>query len=413
RILIRRGAGIDSQVSNPAARPKAPGSLGPKVFKLDQIPSPQGTSVKFAESSTQTIIRAAYRQVFGRDVYAGQELKVAEIRLENGDICLRDFIRALAKSEAFRKTYWSSLYVMKAVEYIHRRLLGRPTYGRQETNAYFDICAKQGFYALVDMLIDSSEYTESFGDDTVPYERYVTPAGQSQRSFRSGTVGATGVKPVAKPAVPRFVELGTAGAERGDIEVTKRVGQGVNLRRVQSKIFKLTSLYDKANIKLITQAAYRQIFERDISPYVVKTEFTSLESKLGNGEINMKEFIEGLGCSDLYQREFYAPYPNTKVIELGTKHFLGRAPLNQLEIRKYNQILATQGIRGFIQTMVETPEYAEFFGEDTVPYRRFPTLPAANFPNTERLYQQLTRQSDDVVVPSFAPSVSAVASIDT
>ncbi|NEQ48569.1 MAG: photosystem I reaction center subunit X [Leptolyngbya sp. SIO3F4] len=413
RILIRRGAGIDSQVSNPGARPKAPGSLGPKVFKLDQIPAGSGDSVKFAESSTQTIIRAAYRQVFGRDVYAGQELKSAENRLENGDICIRDFVRAIAKSEAFRKTYWSSLYVMKAVEYIHRRLLGRPTYGRQETNKYFDICAKQGFYALVDTLIDSAEYNSSFGDDTIPYERYVTPAGQSLRSFRAGTVGATGIKPVNKPTVPRFVELGAVKTSRGDIEVGQRVGQGVNVRRVQSKIFKLTSLFDKANIKLVTQAAYRQIFERDISPYVIKAEFTSLESQLSNGEISMKEFIEGLGCSELYQKEFYAPYPNTKVIELGTKHFLGRAPLNQIEIRKYNQILATQGIRGFIQTMVETPEYAEFFGEDTVPYRRFPTLPAANFPNTERLYQQLTRQNDDVVVPSFTPSVSATASIDT
>ena len=413
RILIRRGAGIESQVSNPGARPKAPGTLGPKVFKLDQVPTGNGDSVKFAESSTQTIIRAAYRQVFGRDVYAGQALKSAENRLENGDICMRDFVRAIAKSEAFRKTYWSSLYVMKAVEYIHRRLLGRPTYGRQETNKYFDICAKKGFYALVDTLIDSPEYTEAFGDDTIPYERYVTPAGQSLRSFRAGTVGATGVKPVPKPQVPRFVELGAVSSSRGDIEVNKRIGQGVNLRRVQFKVFKLTNLYDKANIKLVTQAAYRQVFERDIAPYVIKAEFTSLESQLSNGEINMKEFIEGLGCSDLYQKEFYAPYPNTKVIELGTKHFLGRAPLNQLEIRKYNQILATQGIRGFIQTMVETPEYAEFFGEDTVPYRRFPTLPAANFPNTERLYQQLTRQNDVVVVPSFAPSVSPTASIDT
>lgn len=413
RILIRRGAGIDNQLSNPAARPKAPGSLGPKVFKLDQIPSGNGLSVKYAESSTQKVIRAAYRQVFGRDVYAGQELKSAENRLENGDICVRDFIRTLAKSEAFRKTYWSSLYVMKAVEYIHRRLLGRPTYGRQETNKYFDICAKQGFYALVDTLIDSPEYTDAFGDDTVPYERYVTPAGQALRSFRTGTLSTTGLKPVSEPTVPRFIELGSVSSARGDIEVDKRVGQGVNLRRVQSKIFKLTSLYDKANIKLVTQAAYRQIFERDISPYVVKTEFTSLESKLGNGEINMKEFIEGLGYSDLYQKEFYAPYPNTKVIELGTKHFLGRAPLNQMEIRKYNQILATQGIRGFISAMVTTPEYAEFFGEDTVPYRRFPTLPAANFPNTERLYQQLTRQNNDVVIPSFSPSVSTTASIDT
>lgn len=413
RILIRRGAGIDNQLSNPAARPEQPGSLGPKVFKLDQIPSGNGASVKYAESSTQKVIRAAYRQVFGRDVYAGQELKVAEIKLENGDICVRDFIRALAKSEAFRKTYWSSLYVMKAVEYIHRRLLGRPTYGRQETNKYFDICAKKGFYALVDMLIDSPEYNDAFGEDTVPYERYVTPAGQALRSFRAGTVESTGVRPIEKPETPRFVELGSVSMQRGDQEVAKRTGQGVSPIRSQSKIFKLTSLANKANLKLVTQAAYRQVFERDIEPYIVKSEFTELESKLGNGEINLKEFIEGLGCSGLYQKEFYAPYPNTKVIELGTKHFLGRAPLNQGEIRKYNQILATQGIKGFVQAILATPEYAEFFGEDTVPYRRFPTLPAANFPNTERLYQQLTRQNDDVVVPSFAPSVSSKASIDT
>ena len=125
---------------------------------------------------------------------------------------------------------------------------------------------------------------------------------------------------------------------------------------------------------------------------------------MGNGEITVKEFIEGLGYSNLYLKEFYTPYPNTKVIELGTKHFLGRAPIDQAEIRKYNQILATQGIRAFISAMVDSAEYAQVFGEDTVPYRRFPTLPAANFPNTEKLYNQLTKQNDDVVVPSFEAS---------
>ena len=140
-----------------------------------------------------------------------------------------------------------------------------------------------------------------------------------------------------------------------------------------------------------------------LAPYVVKAEFTELESKLGNAEINLKEFIEGLGCSDLYIKEFYAPYPNTKVIELGTKHFLGRAPLNQKEIQKYNQILASEGIRAFIGAMVNGMEYLQVFGEDTVPYRRFPTLPAANFPNTEKLYNKLTKQDKEVVVPSFEP----------
>jgi phycobilisome core-membrane linker protein len=182
RILIHQGAGIDNQLSNPGARGKAPGSLGPKVFKLEQLPSfktskgklASGSSIKYTESSTQKVINAAYRQVFGRDLYEGQRLKVAEIKLENGEIPVREFIRTLAKSEVFRNLYWTSLYVCKAIEYIHRRLLGRPTYGRQEINAYFDIAAKKGFYALVDAIIDSLEYNQAFGEDTVPYERYLT-----------------------------------------------------------------------------------------------------------------------------------------------------------------------------------------------------------------------------------------------
>mgnify|MGYP005845919417 CR=1 FL=1 len=406
RILIRRGPGIENQLSNPAARGKNPGSLGPRVFKLTQIPRTGNTqaSIRFSESSTQAVINAAYRQVFGRDLYAGQRLKVAEIKLENGEITMREFIRMLAKSEVFRKMYWSSLYIMKAVEYIHRRLLGRPTYGRKETNQYFDICAKKGFYALVDAIIDSPEYDESFGEDTVPYERYLTPAGLSLRSMRVGTLAERGMGQGLPEVTPRFVELGAVAATRSEPDVQVRIKQGVNRQREQTKVFKLTSLADKPNLKLVTQAAYRQIFERDIAPYIVKDEFTVLESKLGNGEITLKEFIEGLGCSQLYLKEFYAPYPNTKVIELGTKHFLGRAPLDQAEIRKYNQILATQGLRGFIRAMVNSPEYSDCFGEDTVPYRRFPTLPAANFPNTERLYDQLTKQSSDIVVPSFEPT---------
>jgi phycobilisome core-membrane linker protein len=406
RLLIHRGAGISNQNSKPSARGEFPGSLGPKVFRLNnELPgASNGTSVKYAESSTQALIRACYRQVFGRDVYQGQALKVAEIRLENGEITIREFVRILAKSDTFRNLYWTSLYVVKAVEYIHRRLLGRPTYGRQEINSYFDICAKKGFYALVDAIIDSLEYSEAFGEDTVPYERYLTPAGLQLRKSRPGTIGEGIGGKVIKQDTPRFVELGQVSRISTDPDVKQRIQQGVTVQRDQQKIFKLTNNVDKVALKNTTAAAYRQIFERDLDPYIVQTQFTALASKLGNEEITVKEFIEGLGCSELYIKEFYAPYPNTKVIELGTKHFLGRAPLNQREIQKYNKILASQGIRAFISAMVNSMEYLQVFGEDTVPYRRFPTLPAANFPNTEKLYNQLTKQNDKIVIPSFEPT---------
>ena len=406
RLLIHRGSAINNQNSNPKARGEFPGSLGPKVIRLNnELPgSSNGSGVKYAEASTQAVIRACYRQVFGRDVYQGQELKVAEIKLENGEIPVREFVRILAKSDTFRNLYWTSLYVVKAVEYIHRRLLGRPTYGRQEMNQYFDICAKKGFYALVDTLIDSVEYSEAFGEDTVPYERYLTPAGLKLRKTRPGALEPGIGTKVQKQETPRFIELGTVASVRTQPEVKQRIKQGVSVQREQTKIFKLTSTFDKVALKNAIAAAYRQVFERDLDPYTIQTQFTALESRLGNNEINVKEFIEGLGCSELYIKEFYAPYPNTKVIELGTKHFLGRAPINQREIQKYNQILATQGIRAFIGAMVNSMEYLQVFGEDVVPYRRFPTLPAANFPNTEKLYNKLTKQDAEIVVPSFEPA---------
>ena len=399
RLLIHRGPAVNNQISNPTARNRTPGSLGARVFSIHDIP--EDTSL----SAISVVINACYQQVFGRSVYEGQRSLQGETQLANQEITVRGFVRILAKSDVFRNTYWTPYYVVKAIEYIHRRLLGRPTYGRQEMNRYFDIASKQGLYGLVDALIDSAEYVEAFGEDKVPYERYLTPGGLQLRSHRPGGVveGDFNVK-VDKKITPRFIELGAVSEMRTEPDVHFRINQGVNVQRYQTKQFKLTDLSDKVGVENVISAAYRQIFERDLAPFTIKREFTSLQSKLSNGEITVKEFIQGLGYSDLYLKEFYAPYPNTKVIELGTKHFLGRAPLTQREIQKYNQILATQGIRAFIESLVESMEYLQAFSEDTVPYRRFPTLPAANFPNTEKLYNTLTKQNNDIVVPSFPPA---------
>ncbi|MEI6332912.1 MAG: phycobilisome rod-core linker polypeptide, partial [Pseudanabaena sp. ELA645] len=84
--------------------------------------------------------------------------------------------------------------------------------------------------------------------------------------------------------------------------------------------------------------------------------------------------------------------------------FLGRAPLDQAEIRKYNEILATKGAKAMVAEMVNSREYLEAFGEDVVPHNRYETFPAANYPNTQTLYNRLTKQDKSLVVPSFAPT---------
>ncbi|MBD2187599.1 phycobilisome rod-core linker polypeptide [Pseudanabaena mucicola] len=412
RILIRNGAGITNQLGNPAATGSID-PMSPKVFKLDQTlrdsvkitkgkkTSVKGVSITNSETSTQAVIRAIYLQVIGFIPYSGQRLTVAEIKLENGDISVREFVRMLAKSPVFRDRYWTKLYVCKAIEFTHRRLLGRPTYGRPEMNAYFDLASKKGFYAVVDAILDTKEYEQAFGEDTVPYERYLTAAGVSLRSNRTGTLAEDKGTKVVPETTPKFVELGQVPEDRSSVSIRDRINQGVDKKREQRKIFKLTTT-DPVEAGALVRAAYRQVFERDMDAYVADAQFSQFTSKLLNKETTVKEFILAIGTSDLYIKEFYAPFPNTKVIELGTKHFLGRAPLDQAEIRKYNVILATRGIKAMVTEMVNSREFLDAFGEDVVPYNRFETFPAANYPNTKELYDRLTKQDKSIVVPSFA-----------
>ena len=398
RILIRCGPGIYNQISSPNLRSKTSTILSPKVFQLNsEFNGSVGNNIN-------SIIRASYLRVFGRIVYQDELaiLKKIESLLEDQKISVRDFIRKLSKSSVFKSLYWQPFYICKAIEYIHNRLLGRPTYGRQEINQYFDIVYKQGYDSFIDAIIDSREYIEAFGDNIVPYERYITPLALSAKMLKSGLVDFGGYIRNNKKSLNKFINLGKPVEIRDSYMIQKKMSQGVNVKRDQKIIFKYSKMSSKAELEQILRAAYRQIFERDINTFSVYSELISLEQAFLSKLINVKQLIEGLGVSYLYAKEFYQPYPNTKVIELGTKHFLGRAPNNQAEIRLYNQILASQGLEYFVKALINSLEYNSVFGDSIVPYRRFPTLPAANFPNTNKLYNNLTKQNSKIVVPSFS-----------
>nr|YP_009332700.1 phycobillisome linker protein [Membranoptera weeksiae]AHZ94714.1 phycobillisome linker protein [Membranoptera weeksiae] len=399
RILLRCGPSIYNQISRPDLRQLNPGSLGPKVFNLI-------TNKETKFESIDTIIKALYLRVFGRLVYQEElsNLVKFENQFRNQVISIRSFIRLIVKSNLFRSLYWDPFYICKAIEYIHNKLIGRPTYGRQEINQYFDIAYKKGYYRMVDSMIDSQEYIESFGDNIIPYERYITSSTALSRNLftkinkskfeniynNNETINKT-----------NFVILGEIKEKRSLNNIIQRINQGVSQRRDQTKIFKIISNVTSDGRIQVLRAIYRQLFERDLNSFTIGDEFYNLEKAFLVGDLTVQQTIEKLGSSLLYRKEFYQPHPNTKVIELGTKHFLGRAPNNQAEIRYYNQILASQGISYFISILVNSSEYNIVFGSDIVPYRRFPTLPAANFPNTEKLYNTFTKQNESIIVPSF------------
>ncbi|HLO47061.1 MAG TPA: phycobilisome rod-core linker polypeptide, partial [Kamptonema sp.] len=68
----------------------------------------------------------------------------------------------------------------------------------------------------------------------------------------------------------------------------------------------------------IIKAAYRQVFERDITRAYSQS-VSDLESKVKNGEISMKEFIRRIGNSPLYRQQFYDRFVNSRAVELAAR----------------------------------------------------------------------------------------------
>ncbi len=135
----------------------------PYLYRLEDSYSP---------TEVQSLINAVYRQLFSEHaVLQVNRQKHLESQLKNRSITVRDFVRGIAKSEAFYNLVVAVNNNYRLVEICLKRLLGRASYNKDEEIAWSIKIGTAGFYGFVDALIDSDEYSEAFGDFTVPYQR--------------------------------------------------------------------------------------------------------------------------------------------------------------------------------------------------------------------------------------------------
>ena len=120
----------------------------------------------------QAVIRAAYRQVFGNaHVMESERQDSAESQLCNGTLSVREFVRAIAKSDFYKDRFFQSSSPYRFVELNFKHLLGRAPLSQEEVSEHIRRCAEQGYDAEIDSYIDSDEYQMAYGEDTVPYLR--------------------------------------------------------------------------------------------------------------------------------------------------------------------------------------------------------------------------------------------------
>lgn len=118
----------------------------------------------------------------------------------------------------------------------------------------------------------------------------------------------------------------------------------------------------------VIRLAYRQVFGNQ---YIMKSErVDTAESLLRQGDIIVRDFVRALALSDLYRQKFFVNGPQNRFIELNFKHLLGRAPYSQEEVQAHTKLYQTQGYDAEINSYIDSAEYSENFGEDTVPFPR-------------------------------------------
>jgi phycocyanin-associated rod linker protein len=139
----------------------------------------------WSAEEAKVAIRAVYRQVLGNDhIMSSERLGSAESLLCNGSITVREFVRAVAKSELYKTKFFYNSYHPRSIELNFKHLLGRAPYDEVEIIEHLDRYQNEGFEADIDSHIDSEEYTRSFGDNIVPYYRgFNTQNGQKTVGF--------------------------------------------------------------------------------------------------------------------------------------------------------------------------------------------------------------------------------------
>lgn len=143
--------------------------LGVSLF--DETPPLEWTP-STSPADAETLINAVYRQVLGNAyVMESERLSVPESQLKQGNLSIREFVRAIAKSDLYRSRFFTNCPRYRAIELNFRHLLGRAPANFEEMRTHSTILDEQGYEADIDSYLDGDEYQSSFGENIVPYIR--------------------------------------------------------------------------------------------------------------------------------------------------------------------------------------------------------------------------------------------------
>lgn len=241
----------------------------------------------------ETIISAVYRQVLGNAyVMESERLSVAESQFKRGEYTVREFVRAVAKSDLYRTRFFEGCPRYRYTELNFRHLLGRAPNNYDDMKFHSTILDSEGFEADIDSYIDSDEYQNTFGENFVPFIRghkseasksmvefthlFELVRGASSSSLKGNTAGnQPRLNKLVINAVPTAVKAPSGGSDgwafsEPPTAAATRSGNGIGER---GKVYRIEVTSIRANT--VRKAASR--FRRANQVYLVPYEKLSQE----------------------------------------------------------------------------------------------------------------------------------------
>ena len=349
-----------------------------------------------SRDNLDAVINSAYRQVFGGvGLFEVDRLSTAESQLRQGNLTVKGFVEALGQSSAYGRLFLDSTSPHRFVELNYKHFLGRPPASEAEVSTHVKLLREKGYAAEISSYVNSDEYQEAFGEDTVPYLRSINSlvgfaqdtfnktfrlsGGAAASDFSMGRSSRTMAELLGYPSyaislpsqgrpLPKLSNFArvTTGPQSVPVNSSPYGGFGVG-ERVQPRYLRQAndSAMDKATL---LRQLYRHVMG---NPHLMETERPqTLESQFLSGELSVREFVRGLCKTPLYRSRFFEVMAPYRFVEVNYKHVLGRSPESQAEMGAQLDRVITAGYNAAIDWLVDSDEYGHVFGNDVVPYLR-------------------------------------------
>lgn len=254
------------------------------AFSSIDMPETQVFKTDSAFDTKEAVIHACYKQIFGNAYIMEEELDeisvhISEFKLGIADV--RELIRAMAKSEAYRKRFFARTGPFRFVELNLKHFLGRGPNSFDEVSYHVQLLQEQGYEAEIDSYLDSREYEERFGPYVVP--RFIFKGAYENNDHFNrlcitrkhwdgcSTSTVSGSTAPGKP-IPSQLTMGRKGYVNGFVGVMKGLPAGFRPEPgiVQSAPSK--SINDNAGVKVRTEIAQNLYLVYEESPKLFKEE---------------------------------------------------------------------------------------------------------------------------------------------